>query len=392
VVHVTTVPQTLFFLAGQPAYFRERGVDFVAVSSPGAELDRFRSSERVRCFAVPMERRITPLRDLVALARLVRILRTLRPDVVDAHTPKGGLLGMVAAALARVPVRVYHVHGLPLLTASGARRLLLGATERAAALLATRVLYVSPSLAEAASAERLAPKSRMGVILGGSIGGVDATGRFRAPTAEQRRAARSALGIPADALVVGFVGRLVRDKGIAELAHAWRLLRDEFPALRLLLVGAREPQDPVPAGATAALRGDPRVAEVGFDLDVPKYFRAMDVLALPTHREGFGNVLLEAAAMSLPTVATQVTGCVDAVVDGVTGVLVPPRDPEALATALRAYLRDPALRERHGRAGRERALREFDRHRIWDALHAEYAKLLAAERPPPLRATRAQWT
>lgn len=374
VVHVTTVPQTLMFLGGQAGYLRARGIEVLAVSSPGEALDVFAAAEGVRCFAVPMERAIVPLRDAVALLRLSLLLRRLRPDIVDSHTPKAGLLGMAAAWLAGVPVRVYHLHGLRFETARGARRSILRLADRLSASLATRVLCVSASLARAAAQEELAPAAKLGVLGPGSINGADAE-RFHPPTDEERRASRAALGIPADARVVGFVGRLVREKGLVELFGAWRVLRAELPDAWLVLVGPGEPHDPLPKEVVAGFAADPRVRNCGLDWDTPKYFRAMDVVALPTHREGFGVVALEAAATGLAVVATRVTGCVDAVADGATGTLVEAADTGALLAALRAYLVDPELRRRHGAAGRERAVHEFSRERIWAALHAEYVSL-----------------
>ncbi len=387
-VHLTTVPVTLDFLRGQAAYLRRHGFEVSAVSSPGGQLDAFGEAERVACFAVPMAREISPLRDLVALARLWRLLRRLRPDIVDAHTPKAGLLGVAAAWLAGVPARVYHLHGLRFLTTRGPRRHLLIAAERLAARLATRVLCVSHSSATVASACELVPDGKLAVLLAGSINGVDAK-RFSPCGPEDRAEARSELGLPQAAPVVGYVGRLVRDKGIVELAGAWSRLREELPEARLVLVGPFEEQDPVPTEVATALLADPRVLVAGEVPDPARYYRAFDVVALPTYREGLPQVALEAAAMGLPIVATRVPGCVDAVYDGVTGTLVAPRDESALAGALRAYLLDPGLRKRHGEAARARVMREFSQERIWDALRAEYEALASpgaprTGRPAPL--------
>jgi glycosyltransferase involved in cell wall biosynthesis len=380
VAHVTTVPLTLHFLRGQVGFMRDAGFAIHAISSPGPELSAFGTEQRVPVHAVAMTRQLTPLRDLRAVLEVWRALRRIRPDVVHAHTPKGGLVGMLAASLGRAPVRVYHLRGLPLVTARGPRRWLLRAAEWTSCRLAHRVLAVSHSVRDLAIAEGLCPPGKITVIAGGSGNGVDAAGRFTPRGAAARLEARASRGIPPDARVIGFVGRLVPDKGVGELASAWSRLRAEDPALHLLLVGLPEAHDPLPAGVLAGLEADPRVHLAGFDTDTPRLYAAMDVVALPTYREGFPNVALEAAAMALPIVATCVSGCVDAVQNEVTGVLVPPRDPAALADALRRYLSDPALRERHGEAARRRALAEFRQDRIWEGIAAEYRNLLVAHR------------
>ena len=283
---------------------------------------------------------------------------------------------MIAAWLARVPVRVYHMRGLPFVTATGLRRRLLRGTERVSCGLAHRVLAVSRSMRSIAIEEGFCEKDKVRVLLGGSGNGVDATGRFVPQPLATRLETRAKMKIPADALVIGFVGRLVRDKGVVELASAWSHLREGLPSLHLLLAGSQDREDAAPAEVLVALRADPRAHFVGHSKDMPRLYAAMDVVALPTYREGFPNVALEAAAMGLPIVLTSVPGCIDAVQDGVTGTFVPPREVRALEVALSRYLEDPSLRARHGEAGRRRVLAEFRREAIWEAIASEYRTLL----------------
>jgi glycosyltransferase involved in cell wall biosynthesis len=343
-------------------------------------LEPFALREGATAHAVNMPRRITPLRDLAALWRLYRALRTIRPHVVHAHTPKGGLLGTLAAWLARVPVRIYTIHGLPMMTARGCKRLLMRWTERISCWCATQVLAVSDSIGEVAVAERLCPRAKLAVLLRGSINGVDAAGRLDPQKwgPKYRQAVCQRHGIPEDALVAGFVGRIVRDKGMRELAQAWQTLRVRFPTLHLLLVGGFEPQDPVPRDADVLLRNDPRVHLAGEVevADIPPYYTAMDVCVLPSYREGLPTVPLEAAAMRVPVVATRIPGCVDAVADGETGTLVDVYDAAALAEAVARYLADPQLRRAHGEAGRQRVLQDFRPATIWKAMYQQYVSLL----------------
>jgi glycosyltransferase involved in cell wall biosynthesis len=285
---------------------------------------------------------------------------------------------MIAAWVYGARVRVYHMRGLPLMGAAGWKRRLLWSTEWVACRLAHRVICVSHSVRAEAVAAGVCPPGKITVLLGGSGNGVDAAGRFDPERQGEpvQREVRARFGIPGEATVVGFVGRIVRDKGVVELATAWRELRSSHPDAHLLLVGPFEPQDPVPEETERLLRDDPRVHLAGMDWDTPPLYAAMDVVALPTYREGFPNVPLEAAAMGLPVVATRVPGCIDAVADGGTGLLVTPRDPEALREALARYLDDPGLRRGHGAAARARVLLEFRQEAIWEAIYREYCSLL----------------
>jgi lipopolysaccharide/colanic/teichoic acid biosynthesis glycosyltransferase len=280
-------------------------------------------------------------------------------------------------------VRVYQVCGLPLETAGGALRLVLRICERISCALAHRVICASASLRQVLLAEGLCAPGKCLTLVGRASHGVDAERHFhpaRVPM-ELVNELRERLGLSAGTPVVGYVGRLARDKGLAELEGAWRLLRQRHPALHLLLVGGTDVRTPVSANVLSRLREDPAVHLVGRVQDTAPFYALMDVVALPTYREGLPTVPLEAAAMMLPVVATRTTGCVDAVADGVNGLLVAARSAPALADALDGYLRDPALRRRHGLAGRERVLAEFRREPIWAATHSEYAAQLRLRQP-----------
>jgi glycosyltransferase involved in cell wall biosynthesis len=376
VAHVMTHPGSLIFLRGQVAFIRDRGFTVHAITSPGPDLTSLREREGAIVHAVPMSRSISPFRDVVSLWRLCRVLRGVRPDVVHAHTPKGGLLGMLAAWICRTPVRIYHLRGLRYDTTSGPKRWMLRSAERLSCALAHRVIAVSHSVRSRIVEEGVCRGDKVKVLARGSGNGVDAAGRFTPLGEPVRAGTRARHGIPRQALVVGFVGRLVLDKGVAELASAWECLRESHPRLHLVLAGDLDEADPMPAEVIDRLRSDPRVHFVGFDPEMPPLYAAMDVVALPTYREGFPNVALEAAAMALPVVTTSVLGCVDAVQDGVTGTLIPARDPVALANALNRYLTDPGLRAAHGAAARRHVLADFRREAIWEAIAGEYRELL----------------
>ncbi|MBS0154449.1 MAG: glycosyltransferase family 4 protein [Nitrospira sp.] len=380
-IHVTTVPLSLRFVAGQAAYMRTKGFESHAVSSPGAPLTQFATDEAVTVHAVSMARRITPFRDLAALFQLWKLFRNLRPHIVHAHTPKGGLLGMIAARFARVPVRIYHMHGLPFITATGLTRRILMATETVSCRMASQVLCVSRSVRSMAVDLQLSPAEKIHVLLQGSCNGIDAETEFNPDRQHAfiRDDVRQRYGIPSDATVVGFVGRLARAKGLVELGAAWQMLKKEHSDLHLLLIGPDEPGDPPPPGVLERLRDDPRVHLVGENWDTPPLYSAMDILVLPTHREGFPIVLLEAAAMALPIVATRVTGCLDAVQDGITGTLVSAYDPQALAAGLLRYVDDPALRRRHGAAARAWVLRDFSSAAMHETIYRKYVSWLAEE-------------
>lgn len=342
------------------------------LSSPGPELFRIAAEEGATPVAVPMSRRPSPLQDAMSLFRMTASLRRTRPDIVIAGTPKAGLLAMIASAVLCIPTRVYLMRGLPLTTMTGPSRLAAREFERLACRLAHRVHCVSDSLMRYAASEGIASPAKMTVIRSGSSNGVDALGAYdpRRYDTAYRSALRAELGLPEDALVIGFVGRLARDKGVRDLQEAWCRIRAAHPRARLLAIGPEEAEDRPTLDAIGRLRSDARVHLVTDMREAAPYYLLMDVLVHPSHREGFPNVVLEASAMKVPVVTTDAIGCVDSVDDLTTGMIVPSRSPEAMAEAVNQYLLDASLRRRHGDAGRRRVLREFRPEAIWEATEA----------------------
>jgi glycosyltransferase involved in cell wall biosynthesis len=360
---------------------REAGFDVHVVTSPGPELDGVAEREEVAVHGVPIPRDPDPRGDAVALARLVRLFRELKPDIVNASTPKAGLLGMLAARIARVPVRIYLLRGLRLETATGRLRTVLEASETLASACAHQVIAVSDSLRATYVAGGFVPPEKCRVLGAGSSNGVSPD-RFTVTDSVAAEAAllRKTLGIPADAKVVGFAGRMVHDKGITYLLDAYDRIRREVDA-HLVLVGddlAGDRVDPAFRERVQALDRAhvlPRMAELA------PFYAMLTVLAFPSLREGFPNVPVECGLCERPVVGFRSTGVVDAVWDGVTGHIVD-HDAEQLAEALLAYLTDDDLVAAHGTAARARCLRELAPEAVWTAWLGEYRRLLAARDLP----------
>ena len=381
---IVTVDITLLNLCrGRFEYLSSRGFEITVICAPtqhAAELER----RGVHVFTAPLHRAITPLCDLRAIWRVYRFLRRERFDIVEVSTPKGALIGSIAASLARVPSVVHLLRGLVYEGQSGARRRLLRLSQALPCMLAGEVISVSYSLAEQAVADGLCPRSKIRVLGQGSSNGVDVI-RFAPVDSGERLRVRESFGIPASAVVAGFVGRMTKDKGIVELVHAFTDVAARETNLYLLLVGDYETRDRPESDVVEAIAGHVRIRHVGWQEDTARFYKVMDFLVLPTYREGFPTVLLEAAATALPTVSTDVVGCRDAVVAEETALLVPARDAKALATAIDRMATDKPLRERLGAAGRQRVETFFDQRTVWSLQEAALRRLLSQSRVDGLK-------
>jgi glycosyltransferase involved in cell wall biosynthesis len=381
---VVTAPVSTIFFRGQVAQLRVAGFRVTFIAGPGPQSAAI-EAEGGEFIGVPMEREISLPKDVVSLWRLWKVLRRIRPDVTNVGTPKAGLVGGMAARLAGVPMRVYTLHGLRLETATGLKRWLLTWTERIACRNAQSVRCVSPSVRDRAVQLRLVASEKAYVVGRGSSNGVDYELYRQTPERKsQAIGLRRRFNIEGWAPVIGFVGRFTRDKGIAQLYRAFVQVKQTFPDVRLLLLGDFEEGDPVDAAVRRGLESEPGVIFAGMVKDTPPYYAAMDVLALPTYREGFPNVPLEAQAAGVPVVTTRVTGAVDSVIDGVTGLLVPAQDADALAQALIELVGHPERRKQMGRAAAEWVEERFRRETVWAELVKDYRRILGDGKNLPL--------
>ncbi|AEU35840.1 glycosyltransferase family 4 protein [Granulicella mallensis] len=384
VLHAVTDPISTILMRGQLAYLQTNGFEPALLTGFGRQSQDQESGGGYPVHRVAMTREIAPGADLRSLFDLWRLLRRIRPVICNAGTPKAGLLVGLAAWLTRVPCHVYTLRGLRLETATGIKRSLLMLTEKTACFTAHRVICVSSSLRERAIALGLVARSKTVLLGAGSSNGVD-SGRFeRTPEkAVLATALREELGIRPGQPVIGFAGRLTRDKGLPELVTAFQTVQEKMPEAVLLLVGDYEQGDPVPEETRNAIASEAGIRHVGFTSQIDLHYLVMDIFVLPTHREGFPNTVLEAQAAGLPVVTTDATGAVDAIEDGITGVLTPVGDADKLAETLLSLLSDPSRMQSMGSSGRERILREFRNERIWQELTLFYRAMLQ-ERGYPL--------
>ena len=346
--------------------------DVVAVSTPDHELQEIAQREGIRVIGVPMSRPIAPLRDLVSLWRLIRVFRRERPTMVHSITPKAGLLSMIAAWICRVPVRLHTFTGLVFPTATGLKKSILILTDRITCACATHIVPEGEGV-KADLINYNITRKPLQVLGYGNIRGIDLNHYRRSPEVMEKALT---LRKP-NRFTFVFIGRVVRDKGIDELVEAFSLLHSEHPQTRLILVGRAEDNlDPVSPNTRSAIASHPAIEAVGSQSDVRPWLAASDALVFPSYREGFPNVVIEAGALDLPSIVTDINGSREIIVHGQNGIIVPPRNAQALLQAMTHFVQNPQATQAMALKARQMIASRFEKSFVQKCLFDYYKQIL----------------
>ena len=382
IIRISTVPISLNVFCKGLLQDLTNDYEIVAVSSPGTDLEEVKMREKVRTIAVPMRRHISPLHDLVSLWQLFWLFRREKPDMVHSITPKAGLLSMIAGKLAGVPIRLHTFTGLIWPTARGLKRKILVVTDK---LLCACATHLNPEGQGVAHDLQAHITHKPLTVLGhGNVRGIDFD--YYTSTPDIERAAhqyRADLGIPSDAFVFLFVGRIVRDKGIVELLEAFKNLTESYSQksdtpspISLLLVGNEEEHlDPLPPSTQELINTLPNVYRLPHQKDVRPIYATAQALVFPSYREGFPNVVLEAGAFSLPSIVTDINGSREIITNGDNGLVIPPQNIEALTQAMQTLLHTPHLKSM-GEAAYRNVQQHYSQPLVWQHLKDYYQHLL----------------
>ena len=374
---VTTVPESLnILLRGQHKFMSKNGFEVIGISSAGNALIGVSQEEEIRVIEINMSRKITPIKDFLSVYNLYKLIKKEKPIIVHSHTPKAGAVAMMAAKIADVPIRLHTVAGLPLMEAKGIKRKLLNFVEKVTYACATKVYPNSKGLYDFIVEEELISSIKMKIIANGSSNGID-TSYFDSEriSEKQREEFLTRLNIQKKDFVFIFVGRLVGDKGINELIDAFARIKDSN--VKLLLVGGLESDlDPLKSETIHEIDKNKNIISVGFQKDVRPYFAISHCLVFPSYREGFPNVVLQAGAMGLPSIVSNINGCNEIIQEGINGSIIPSKDRESLYTVMHKIISDEAWRKQLAGNARDIIVSHYEQKLVWDALLIEYKHLL----------------
>jgi glycosyltransferase involved in cell wall biosynthesis len=375
-IRVSTVAESSAILLQGQLDFLNQSYEVKVVCNPGPEIETITAREGVVVLPIKMARGISPFRDLIALWQLYRLFKKEQPTIVHSITPKAGLLGMLAAKWAKVPVRIHTFTGLIFPSKKGLLQKVLIFTDKLLCKAATHVVAESQGVAKELIRFGIY-HNKIHFIGPGNVNGINSMYFNASAMSTTKAAERKALGLPETAIVFVFVGRLVADKGIRELVKAFVKLQGHYPNVFLILLGHEEPHlDPLSPNTKTTITQHDAIMPLGFKADIRPYLLAADALVLPSYREGFPNVILQALAMDLPCIATMVNGAEEAIQHQHNGLLVPKKDISALYQAMHRIATDNELRKSMSQNARASVLPKYEQSVVWAAQKAFYEQCL----------------
>lgn len=380
IIRITTVPGSLLGLLKGQLNFMSTHFNILGISSNGnGLLKEMGNLEGIKTIPVEMTRKITPFKDIVAVIKLYKIFKKEKPDVVHTHTPKAGTVGMIAAKIARVPNRLHTIAGLPLVEANGHKRILLNLVEKITYSCATKIYPNSYGLKNIILKHNFTKEEKIKVLGNGSSNGID-TNYFNPAlfSNSDEDILKEKLKIKSSDFIFIFIGRLVTDKGINELIRAFKKLNDTNSNIKLLLVGPYEhDMDPLLPETIHAINNNENIISAGWQNDVRPFLSISNVLVFPSYREGFPNVVMQAASMNLPCIVTNINGCNEIIKDNINGTIIPVKKYKRLLEAMSTYLKkDKKELNAMGNKSREFIINNFDQNYVWNSILNEYNSIL----------------
>lgn len=371
-IRTSTIPASLENLLKGQLKMLFKYYNVLAVSSPGDDMETIEEREGVRTIAIPMERRISLIKDFISLIRLIVLFAKERPDMVHSITPKAGLLSMLAAWITRVPVRMHTFTGLVFPTATGKMQKLLIAMDRLTCFCATHINPEGEGVKRDLVNYNITSKP-LHIIANGNVNGIDLEYFDKTPEVVEKACSYKKEGT----FTFCFVGRMVRDKGINELVHSFLRLYQKDERVRLLLVGPFEKElDPVLPEVEEHILHHPGICYMGYQNDVRPFLVASDALVFPSYREGFPNVVIQAGAMGLPAIVTDINGCNEIVLPDLNGVIIPSKDEQALYESMKYFASHPVEVERMAANARPLIASRYEQRIVWNALLDEYKSII----------------
>ena len=371
-IRTSTIPASLENLLKGQLKMLSKYYNVLAVSSPGDDMETIEEREGVRTIAIPMERRISLIKDFISLIRLIVLVAKERPDMVHSITPKAGLLSMLAAWITRVPVRMHTFTGLVFPTATGKMQKLLIAMDRLTCFCATHINPEGEGVKRDLVNYNITSKP-LHIIANGNVNGIDLEYFDKTPEVVEKACSYKKEGT----FTFCFVGRMVRDKGINELVHSFLRLYQKDERVRLLLVGPFEKElDPVLPEVEEHILHHPGICYMGYQNDVRPFLVASDALVFPSYREGFPNVVIQAGAMGLPAIVTDINGCNEIVLPDLNGVIIPSKDEQALYESMKYFASHPVEVERMAANARPLIASRYEQRIVWNALLDEYKSII----------------